>query len=143
MPSEKAFWGDCTWSESPAERFESSYRLIYVSRFGYLGSSLPPKATVRMQAAAYREFLDHLTMWPRARFDLRARCPAGPVSRPLRVVARPQDYQDARCCQHAPEWPSALPGATARVLGHALGIAGRLVSTGMHSSCCLASFLAR
>jgi hypothetical protein len=68
------------------------------------------------------------TTWPRARFDRRARCTAGPVSRPMRLVARPQDDQDARCGQHAPEWPSALPGATARVLGHALGIAGRLVS---------------
>ena len=107
---------------------------------GDLGCSLPPKAPVRIQAAAYREFLDHLTMWPRARFDLRARCPAGPVSRPLRLVARPQDDQDSRYCQHAPEWPSALRGATARVLGRALGIAGRPVSTGMRSSCCLASF---
>ena len=39
-----------------------NYRFVYVSRFGYLGSSLPPEATVRMQAAAYRELLDHLTI---------------------------------------------------------------------------------
>jgi hypothetical protein len=101
-----------TWEPPP---WGSKYRFVYVSRFGNCGSSLPPKATMRMQAAAYREFLDHLTMWPRARFDLRARCPAGPVSRPLRLVARPQDDQDARCGRHAPEWRSALPGATARV----------------------------
>jgi pimeloyl-ACP methyl ester carboxylesterase len=36
------------------------YRFIYVSRFGYLDSTLPPNGTVRMQAAAYRELLDHL-----------------------------------------------------------------------------------
>ena len=37
-----------------------NYPFIYISRFGYLRSSLPPKATVRMQAG-YRELLDHLT----------------------------------------------------------------------------------
>lgn len=36
------------------------YRFIYVSRFGYLASALPPAATARTQAAAYRELLDHL-----------------------------------------------------------------------------------
>lgn len=36
------------------------YRFIYVSRFGYLESALPQHATVRMQAAAYRQLLDHL-----------------------------------------------------------------------------------
>jgi pimeloyl-ACP methyl ester carboxylesterase len=43
-----------------ARNLPPNYRFVYVSRFGYLGSSLPPKATVRMQAAAYRELLDHL-----------------------------------------------------------------------------------
>jgi pimeloyl-ACP methyl ester carboxylesterase len=39
---------------------EEDYRFIYVSRFGYLGSSLPEDATPRLQAAAYRDLLDHL-----------------------------------------------------------------------------------
>lgn len=33
---------------------------LYVSRFGYLRSTLPPAASPRLQAAAYRELLDHL-----------------------------------------------------------------------------------
>lgn len=36
------------------------YRFIYLSRFGYLDSALPRRATVRMQAAAYRQLLDRL-----------------------------------------------------------------------------------
>jgi pimeloyl-ACP methyl ester carboxylesterase len=36
------------------------YRFLYVSRFGYLKSSLPEGATVRLQAAAYKDLLDHL-----------------------------------------------------------------------------------
>ena len=36
------------------------YRFVYVSRFGYLESSVPDGATSRLQAAAYRELLDHL-----------------------------------------------------------------------------------
>ncbi len=36
------------------------YRFLYVSRFGYLKSSRPEGATTRMQAAAYKELLDHL-----------------------------------------------------------------------------------
>jgi pimeloyl-ACP methyl ester carboxylesterase len=36
------------------------YRFIYVSRFGYLHSSVPDGATSRLQAAAYRELLDYL-----------------------------------------------------------------------------------
>lgn len=36
------------------------YRFVYVSRFGYLNSDLPERATARTQAAAYRELLDHL-----------------------------------------------------------------------------------
>jgi pimeloyl-ACP methyl ester carboxylesterase len=36
------------------------YRFVYVSRFGYLESSVPDDATSRLQAAAYRELLDHL-----------------------------------------------------------------------------------
>jgi pimeloyl-ACP methyl ester carboxylesterase len=38
----------------------ADHRFIYVSRFGYLQSAMPHDATVRMQAAAYRELLDHL-----------------------------------------------------------------------------------
>ena len=40
--------------------FEERYRFVYVSRFGYLKSSLPDDATPRLQAAAYKELLDHL-----------------------------------------------------------------------------------
>ena len=40
--------------------FEERYRFVYVSRFGYLESSLPDNATPRLQAAAYRDLLDHL-----------------------------------------------------------------------------------
>jgi pimeloyl-ACP methyl ester carboxylesterase len=40
--------------------FGQVYRFLYVSRFGYLKSSLPEGATARMQAAAYKELLDHL-----------------------------------------------------------------------------------
>lgn len=36
------------------------YRFIYISRFGYLQSAMPHDATVRMQAAVYRELLDYL-----------------------------------------------------------------------------------
>jgi pimeloyl-ACP methyl ester carboxylesterase len=35
-------------------------RFLYVSRFGYLRSALPKDASARLQAAAYRELLDHL-----------------------------------------------------------------------------------
>jgi 2-hydroxy-6-oxonona-2,4-dienedioate hydrolase len=38
------------------------YRFVYVSRFGYLRSVLPDKATARTQAAAYRDLLDHLAI---------------------------------------------------------------------------------
>jgi pimeloyl-ACP methyl ester carboxylesterase len=38
----------------------NEYRFIYVSRFGYLESSVPEGASTRLQAAAYRELLDHL-----------------------------------------------------------------------------------
>lgn len=37
-----------------------SNQYLYVSRFGYLRSSLPENASARLQAAAYRELLDHL-----------------------------------------------------------------------------------
>ncbi len=36
------------------------YRFLYVSRFGYLKSSLPKGASARLQAAAYKDLLDHL-----------------------------------------------------------------------------------
>lgn len=37
------------------------YRFLYVSRFGYLKSSAPPNdASARLQAAAYKDLLDHL-----------------------------------------------------------------------------------
>jgi 2-hydroxy-6-oxonona-2,4-dienedioate hydrolase len=39
---------------------EHGHRLIAPSRFGYLRSSLPTKATTAMQADAYVELLDHL-----------------------------------------------------------------------------------
>jgi len=39
---------------------KENYRFIYVSRFGYLGSSMPEDATPQLQAAAYRDLLDHL-----------------------------------------------------------------------------------
>jgi pimeloyl-ACP methyl ester carboxylesterase len=38
----------------------AGYRFLYVSRFGYLRSALPEQATARLQAAAYKELLDHL-----------------------------------------------------------------------------------
>lgn len=40
--------------------FGKGYRFLYVSRFGYLKSSMPARASARMQAAAYKELLDHL-----------------------------------------------------------------------------------
>lgn len=40
--------------------FGPQYRFLYVSRFGYLKSSLPKGASARLQAAAYKELLDHL-----------------------------------------------------------------------------------
>ena len=40
--------------------FRNGYRFLYVSRFGYLKSSMPAHASARLQAAAYRELLDHL-----------------------------------------------------------------------------------
>jgi pimeloyl-ACP methyl ester carboxylesterase len=39
---------------------DERYRFLYVSRFGYLKSSLPDNATPRIQAAAYKDLLDHL-----------------------------------------------------------------------------------
>ncbi|MFB3829823.1 MAG: alpha/beta fold hydrolase [Bryobacteraceae bacterium] len=36
------------------------YKLIAVSRYGYLRTPIPPRASVRMQAAAYGDLLDHL-----------------------------------------------------------------------------------
>jgi len=44
-----------TWRQ-----FRDGYRFLYVSRFGYLESSLPEGATARLQAAAYKDLLDHL-----------------------------------------------------------------------------------
>ena len=40
--------------------FGEGYRFIAVSRFGYLGSPIPPGASIRMQASVYGELLDHL-----------------------------------------------------------------------------------
>lgn len=42
------------------DQFGKGYRFVYVSRFGYLKSALPAKASARLQAAAYKELLDHL-----------------------------------------------------------------------------------
>lgn len=39
---------------------DARYRFVYLSRFGYLKSSLPDAATPRLQAAAYKDLLDHL-----------------------------------------------------------------------------------
>jgi pimeloyl-ACP methyl ester carboxylesterase len=38
----------------------NDYRFIYLSRFGYVRSSVPDGATSKLQAAAYRVLLDHL-----------------------------------------------------------------------------------
>ncbi len=38
----------------------SSYRFLYISRFGYLKSSIPENATVELQADVYNELLEHL-----------------------------------------------------------------------------------
>ena len=40
--------------------FRKGYRFLYISRFGYLKSSMPAHASARLQATAYRELLDHL-----------------------------------------------------------------------------------
>ena len=40
--------------------FRQGYRFLYVSRFGYLKSSMPDHASARLQAAAYKQLLDHL-----------------------------------------------------------------------------------
>jgi len=40
--------------------FEDGHRFLYVSRFGYLKSSLPEDASARLQAAVYSDLLDHL-----------------------------------------------------------------------------------
>lgn len=37
-----------------------NYRMIYVSRFGYLDSDIPEEANVKMQAEVYNELLDYL-----------------------------------------------------------------------------------
>lgn len=42
--------------------FGKEYRFLYVSRFGYLRSSLPKNASAEIQAAAYKELLDHLSI---------------------------------------------------------------------------------
>ncbi len=36
------------------------YRFLYISRFGYLKSSIPDDPTVELQADVYNELLDHL-----------------------------------------------------------------------------------
>lgn len=40
--------------------FGQGYRFVYVSRFGYLKSPLPKDASARLQAAAYKDLLDHI-----------------------------------------------------------------------------------
>jgi pimeloyl-ACP methyl ester carboxylesterase len=42
--------------------FGTQYRAIGPSRFGYLGSAMPPRATVADQADAYAALLDHLQL---------------------------------------------------------------------------------
>jgi len=39
---------------------KEQYRFLYMSRFGYLKSAVPAGATPRLQAAAYKDLLDHL-----------------------------------------------------------------------------------
>ncbi len=38
----------------------NNYQFLYISRFGYLKSALPVKATPKLQAAVYKELLDYL-----------------------------------------------------------------------------------
>jgi pimeloyl-ACP methyl ester carboxylesterase len=40
--------------------FGEGYQFLYVSRFGYLKSSLPKDASARLQAAVYKDLLDYL-----------------------------------------------------------------------------------
>jgi pimeloyl-ACP methyl ester carboxylesterase len=40
--------------------FGDDHRFLYISRFGYLKSSLPENASARLQAAVYKDLLDHL-----------------------------------------------------------------------------------
>ena len=40
--------------------FGTNHRFLYISRFGYLKSSLPEDASARLQATAYKDLLDHL-----------------------------------------------------------------------------------
>ncbi|MFC2024615.1 hypothetical protein ACFLTJ_03505, partial [Chloroflexota bacterium] len=40
--------------------FGTNHRFLYISRFGYLKSSLPKDASARLQAVAYKDLLDHL-----------------------------------------------------------------------------------
>lgn len=40
--------------------FGTNHRFVYVSRFGYLKSSVPENASARLQATVYKELLDHL-----------------------------------------------------------------------------------
>lgn len=41
---------------------EDNYKMIYVSRFGYLDSDIPKEANVKMQAEVYNELLDYLNI---------------------------------------------------------------------------------
>jgi pimeloyl-ACP methyl ester carboxylesterase len=40
--------------------FGGGYQLIYISRFGYLKSTMPKEASAKLQAAAYNELIDYL-----------------------------------------------------------------------------------
>ncbi len=40
----------------------SGYKVISVSRFGYLRTPIPPNASIRSQAVLYRDLLDHLNV---------------------------------------------------------------------------------
>jgi len=44
--------------------FTPAYRFVFVSRFGYLRSSMPNGATPRTQAEAFAALLDHLGIGP-------------------------------------------------------------------------------
>ena len=57
-------------------------RVIAPSRFGYLGSSMPPNATPAAQADAFAALLDALEHWPDRRHRPLSRCHIGAATGP-------------------------------------------------------------
>lgn len=51
-------WDQGLWAARMA--FGDGYQFLAVSRYGYLRSPIPPAASIKMQAALYRELLDYL-----------------------------------------------------------------------------------